>query len=88
MYSIAGAHPIVARAIQAIAAGVLLAWGAFRLGGALFGPGAARWAAALVAAYPYFVHYGAALMTEAFIPSPLWSTISPPRSISAVGPSI
>lgn len=73
VYGVVGDHPLIARLIQAVAAGVLHPWLAWRLGRRLFGPSAGLVAAGLSACYAYFAYYGGALMTEAFtILAVLW----------------
>jgi hypothetical protein len=83
VYALMGVHPLVARLVQAAAVGVLMPWLAYRLAQRAW-PGlgvkvgkveldAAITAAAWVAVYPYFIYYGAALMTESFyITGILW----------------
>ncbi len=73
IYGIVGAHPLVARLIQAVVAGVLHPLLAWRIGRRLFGVPVGLTAAALTAFYPYFVYYAGALMTETFyILAVLW----------------
>jgi 4-amino-4-deoxy-L-arabinose transferase-like glycosyltransferase len=66
VYALVGVHPLAARLIQAVIAGVLYPWFAWRLGRRLFGPSVGLAAAVLIAIYAYFVYYGGALMTETF----------------------
>lgn len=66
VYAVTGHHPLAARLIQAVAAGILLPWLTFRLGRRAFGPAVGLAAAAIAAVYIYFFYYGAALMTETF----------------------
>jgi hypothetical protein len=66
VYGIVGWHPIAARLIQAVIAGVLYPWLTWRLGHRLFGPRAGLVAAGMTAVYGYFVYYAGALMTETF----------------------
>jgi 4-amino-4-deoxy-L-arabinose transferase-like glycosyltransferase len=74
IYALFGAHPLVARVIQAAIAGVLAPWLVYRLGCRTFGSSAGLVAAGLVAIYGYFVYYAGALMTETFyILAILWS---------------
>jgi 4-amino-4-deoxy-L-arabinose transferase-like glycosyltransferase len=74
VYALFGAHPLVARLIQAVASGILLPWLTYRLGRRIFGPTAGLVAAALTAVYIYFIYYDAALMTESFcILALLWA---------------
>jgi hypothetical protein len=65
-YAVFGFHPLIARLIQSVLAGILHAWLACRIGDRIFGPPAGLAAAGMTAAYIYFVHYGGALMTETF----------------------
>ncbi len=64
VYGLFGPHPLAARLIQALAAGLLGPWLTWRLGRRLFGARAGRAAALMAALYPYFIYYSAALMTE------------------------
>ncbi|MGA9532751.1 MAG: glycosyltransferase family 39 protein, partial [Anaerolineales bacterium] len=66
MYKLLGPNPLGARIIQAVAAGVLTPWLVYRLGDRIFGKAAGVIAAAWSGIYPYFIYYGAALMTETF----------------------
>ncbi len=74
VYTLFGLHPLAARLIQAVIAGILYPWLSYRLGRRLFGGGVGLVAAAISALYPYFVYYGGALMTETFyILAVLWA---------------
>jgi len=74
VYSLFGHHPLIARLIQAVLAGVLMPWLAFRLGRRYFGSKTGLIAAGLTAVYIYFVYYSATLMTETFyIIAILWT---------------
>lgn len=74
VYGLFGHHPLVARLLQAIMAGLLMPWLAFRLGQRHFGRSVGLVAAGLMAIYAYFVYYAAALMTETFyIIAVLWT---------------
>ncbi|MFQ5614637.1 MAG: ArnT family glycosyltransferase, partial [Anaerolineae bacterium] len=74
VYGLAGYHPLVARLIQAVLAGLLMPWLVYRLGRRYFGRRAGLVAAGFVAVYAYFVYYAAALMTETFyITGILWT---------------
>lgn len=74
IYAIVGAHPIVARLIQAVAAGVLQPLLTWRIGRRLFGNRVGVIGAALSAIYIYFFFYAGALMTETFyIVAILWA---------------
>lgn len=66
VYTLFGLHPLVARLIQAIIAGILHPWLAWRLGRRLFGPSVGLLAAGLSAIYLYFAYYAGTLMTETF----------------------
>ena len=66
VYEVFGHHPVAARIIQALAAGLLQPWLTWRIGGRLFGPRTGVIAAALASAYSYFIFYAGALMTETF----------------------
>jgi hypothetical protein len=69
-----GSHPLAARIIQAIVAGILHPWLAWRLGTRVFGRRTGLIAAWLSAVYLYFVYYAGALMTETFtIVAILWT---------------
>jgi len=73
IYFLFGPHPLVARLIQALLAGVLHPWLCWRIGSRLFGNQAGLIAALLSAVYAYFVFYAGSLMTETFfILSVLW----------------
>lgn len=74
VYSLFGHHPLVARLIQAVLAGILMPWLAFRLGRRYFGSTTGLTAAGLTSVYIYFVYYSATLMTETFyIIAILWT---------------
>lgn len=74
IYAVAGFHPLVARLLQALLAGILTPWLAWRIGRRLAGSAAGLVTAAVVACYLYFVYYAAALMTETFyIIAILWA---------------
>ena len=74
VYSLFGHHPLIARLIQAVLAGILMPWLAFRLGRRYFGSRIGLIAAGLTAVYIYFVYYSATLMTETFyIIANLWT---------------
>lgn len=66
VYLIFGLHPLAARLIQAVIAGILHCWLAWRLGRRIFGPGVGLVAAGLSAFYIYFFYYAGALITEPF----------------------
>ena len=78
VYKILGVHPLAARMIQAIIAGVLQPYLVFRIAQIVFHKAAGRdWisllGAAWCAVYGYFAYYSGALMTEAFyISALLW----------------
>jgi hypothetical protein len=66
VYALFGAHPLIARLIQAVIAGLLHTWLAWRIGRRLFGNSAGLIAAALSAFYIYFFYYAGSLITEPF----------------------
>jgi 4-amino-4-deoxy-L-arabinose transferase-like glycosyltransferase len=66
IYSLVGYHPLVARLLQAILAGVLMPWLVYRLGRYNFNYKVGLVGAGLTAIYIYFVYYAATLMTETF----------------------
>ena len=66
VYWLFGAHPLVARLIQAVLVGILQPLLAYLLGRRLFGPRVGLVAAGWTALYPYFIYYAATLMTEPF----------------------
>ena len=73
VYALSGNHPVVARLVQAVLAGVLMPWLAYRLGARHFGERVGLAASGLMAGYAYFIYYAAALMTESFyIMGVLW----------------
>lgn len=66
IYRVAGYHPLAARLVQAVLAGILLPYLTYLLGARFFGRGPGLAAAALTACYGYFIYHNAALMTETF----------------------
>lgn len=66
VYQVIGPHPLVARLIQAVLAGILMPWLTFRLGRYLRDRTVGLIAAGISAVYIYFFYYAAALMTETF----------------------
>lgn len=66
VYGLFGTTPVVARLLQALIAGLLHSWLAWRVGRRLFGETTALVAAALNALYIYFFYYAGALITETF----------------------
>jgi 4-amino-4-deoxy-L-arabinose transferase-like glycosyltransferase len=73
-YLVVGHHPLVARLLQAVIAGILLPWLMYRIGCRSFGRRTGLITAAIGAIYLYFVLYAASLMTEMFyIVAILWS---------------
>lgn len=64
IYGLFGPHPLAARLLQAIVAGLAHPLLAYRLGLHVGRRATALVAAALTALYPYFVYYSATLMTE------------------------
>ena len=82
VYAIFGPHPLIARLIQAVAAGILMPWLTYRLAKSTISWRLAapddEWvalvAAAISAVYVYFVYYAGALITESFyIITILWA---------------
>jgi hypothetical protein len=74
VYTLFGAHPLVARLIQAFVVGILHPWLAYRIGRRAFGDTVGLVAAGITALYVYFFYYNGALMTESFyITGILWS---------------
>jgi len=66
VYVVFGFHPLAARLLQALIAGVLMPLLLYRITHRLAGEPAALAAAAISAVYIYFVYYAACLMTETF----------------------
>ncbi len=66
VYLLFGVHPLAARLIQAVLAGVATCLLVYSLGRRVFGERAGLVAAGIAAVYTYFVYYSAALMTESF----------------------
>jgi hypothetical protein len=64
IYAIAGAVPLAARVVQAVLAGVLHPWLAWRIGSRVFGVRVGLVSAGISACYGYFVFYAGALVTE------------------------
>jgi hypothetical protein len=84
VYTVFGVHPLAARLAQAILGGLLLPWMVYRLTRTVFSPSPPHpltpspalplLAAAIAAAYGYFILYAATMMTETFyIVTLLWS---------------
>ena len=75
IYTITGHHPLVARLIQSVIAGLAMPWLTYRIGRRTFGTRIGLIAAGIAAIYLYFAHYAASLMTETFyIIAILWLT--------------
>jgi hypothetical protein len=73
VYAVVGPHPLAARLIQVVIAGILHPWLAWRIGCRVFGAQVSLAAAGLTAVYGYFVYYAGALVTETFfILAVLW----------------
>lgn len=66
VYGLFGFHPLIARVIQSIIAGICVPLLLYRLGRRSFGALTGLAAAAISAVYIYFIFYSAALMTETF----------------------
>jgi 4-amino-4-deoxy-L-arabinose transferase-like glycosyltransferase len=74
VYSVFGQHPMAARLIQALVAGVLCPLLAWRIGRRVFGAPVGLAAAGLATVYGYFVYYAGALVTETFfVLAVLWT---------------
>lgn len=74
VYGLFGYHPLAARLIQAVLAGLLVPWLLYRLGCRYFGLKVGLVSAGIAALYAYFVYYAATLMTETFyIIAILWT---------------
>ena len=74
VYSLFGYHPLIARLLQAVVAGLLLPWFVYRLGRRTFSSQVGLAGAAAISVYIYLVYYSATLMTEPFyICALLWS---------------
>jgi 4-amino-4-deoxy-L-arabinose transferase-like glycosyltransferase len=73
IYYVFGINPLVARILQVLIVGVLHPLLVWRIGSRVFGGRVGLTAAAITAAYGYFVYYAGALMTESFfIVAILW----------------
>jgi hypothetical protein len=73
-YALSGADVLGARLAQALLAGTLHTWLAWRIGERVFGRRAGLMTAGLTAVYAYFVYYAGALVTETlYIISVLWT---------------
>ncbi|MBK9925989.1 MAG: glycosyltransferase family 39 protein [Anaerolineales bacterium] len=66
VYALAGAHPLVARILQAIIVGILHPYITYHIGEKVFDKKVGLVAATVVSLYIYYIYYGAALMTEPF----------------------
>jgi 4-amino-4-deoxy-L-arabinose transferase-like glycosyltransferase len=66
VYTLTGYHPLAARLIQGIVAGVLISLLVYRIGRRVADETTGLIAAGLAAVYGYFIYYNAALMTETF----------------------
>ncbi len=74
VYIVFGVHPLAARLIQVLLAGILWPLLAYRITRRLMGDGVGLLAAGWTAVYGYAVYYSAALMTEPFfITAILWT---------------
>jgi len=74
VYAVFGHHPLTARLIQAVLAGLLMPWLTYRISQRIFGPRTALIAAGISAVYLYFITYAASLMTETlYIVGILWT---------------
>ncbi len=66
VYAAVGIHPLVARLLQAVLAGLLQPWLTWRLGSRFFGERVGLIGAGIAAVYAYFVYYAGSLITETF----------------------
>lgn len=66
VYTLTGYHPLAARLVQGILAGLLISLLVYRLGRRVADETTGLVAAGLAAVYGYFIYYNAALMTETF----------------------
>lgn len=74
VYVAVGHHPLMARLLQAMVAGLLMPWLAYRIGRRSLDERSGLIAAAITAIYLYFINYAASLMTETFyIMGILWT---------------
>ena len=74
VYAIFGHHPLAARVIQSILAGILMPLLIYRVGWRYFNSGIGLLAAGLSAIYIYFIYYSGSLITESFyILTTLWT---------------
>ena len=74
VYAVAGFQPLIARLIQAVIAGIVHPWLAWRIGRSVFGPRVGLLAALFSTVYVYFFYYAGALVTETFyILGVLWT---------------
>lgn len=74
VYGVFGPEPLAARLVQALMAGALQPWLAWRIGRRVFDERTGLFAAGFTAVYGYFVFYGGALVTESlFMVACLWA---------------
>lgn len=66
IYALTGYHPLAARFVQAIVAGLLVSFLVYRIGRRVADETTGLAGAALAAVYGYFIYYNVALMTETF----------------------
>jgi 4-amino-4-deoxy-L-arabinose transferase-like glycosyltransferase len=66
VYSLTGYHPLVARLVQGIVAGLLISLLVYRIGRRVADESTGLVGAGLAAVYGYFIYYNVALMTETF----------------------
>ncbi len=66
VYGLTGYHPLAARLVQAIVAGLLVSFLVYRIGRRVADETTGLAGAALAAVYGYFIYYNVALMTETF----------------------
>lgn len=66
VYILFGAHPVIARLIQAVLVGILQPLLVYLIGKRVFNHPVALISAAITALYAYFIYYAGTLMTESF----------------------
>ena len=87
IYSLFGVQPLLARLVQAIIAGLLHTWLAYRIGRRVFGPTVGLLAAAFSAVYVYFVYYAGGLIYETFYFVTILWTLDVALRLAADAPS-
>ncbi len=85
VYALVGHHPLWARLLQAVIAGVLMPWFTYRLGSRVFDKRVGLIAAGITAVYFYYILYAGSLMTESFyIVGILWTVDVSLRLVDAI----